>query len=289
MLAWLLGASEVLALALADLIPARARGVVALTPDTLTTAQAGQRVHLVLAADSLLQHRLDLPDTARIPNPAWLCARLEAASPWELSACLWDTRPAAGGLDLAILPLSPVVEAERLLTLQGARLVEVSAGHFWFRRDTAQLRRWRDRLALTAGLMGVLALGLAGVGVQAFWQAQDRAAVSLSALEKSAARLKEGAGPAQAALALLQRKSGGFGLALSHLAQALPQDSYLTTLSATPQGIDISGQTLTPEGIIPALSADTVFATVNFAGPAAHDPVSGSYSFAIHATLGNLP
>lgn len=289
MLSWLLGASDVLALAIADLIPPRARGVVALTPDTLTSAQAGQRVNLVLAADSLLHHRLDLPDRSRTPNPAWLCARVEAVSPWELSACLWDTRRVSGGLDLAILPLSAVVEAERLLTLQGARLVEISAAHFWFRRDTAQLRRWRDRLALTAGLMGVLAMGLAFVGVEAFWQAQDRAEVSLSALKKSNARLKEGAGPAQAALALLQRKSGGFGLALSHLAQALPKDSYLTTLSATPQGIDISGQTLTPEGIIPALSADPVFATVNFAGPAAHDPVSGSYSFAIHATLGNLP
>lgn len=289
MLAWLLGASDVLALAIADLIPPRARGLVTLTPHTLTSAQAGQKVHLVLAADCLLQHPLDLPDKSRIPNPAWLSARVEAVSPWELTACLWDTRPAGGGLDLAILPLSAVVEAERLLTLQGARLVEVSAGRFWFRRDTAQLRRWRDRLALTAGLMGVLAIGLAFVGVQAFSQAQDRAEVSLSALEKSNARLKEDAGPAQAALALLPHKSGGFGLALSHLAQALPQDSYLTTLSATALGIDISGQTLTPEGIIPALSADPVFPTVNFAGPTTHDPISGSYSFAIHATLGNLP
>ncbi|MEI6800174.1 MAG: PilN domain-containing protein [Pseudomonadota bacterium] len=153
----------------------------------------------------------------------------------------------------------------------------------------AQLRRWRDRLALSVGLVTVLALGMAGVGLQAMWQAQDRAALSIAALDRSSQRLKEGAGPAQAALALLQRKSGSLALALAHLAQALPQDSYLTTLSATGAEIDLSGQTLTPEGIIPALSADPVFATVNFAGPAAHDPASGSYSFAIHATLGALP
>jgi len=289
MLTWLLNASDVLALAAQDLIPARLRGLVCLTPDTLSQARKGQSVQLVLAADGLLQHRIDPPDQSRRTNPAWLSSRIEALSPWEPDACLWDTRPLGAQLDLAILPLAPVVEAERLLTLQGARLAEVRAGRFWFRRDVAQLRRWRDRLALSVGLVTVLALGMAGVGLQAFWQAQDRESLSLAALDRSSQRLKEGAGPAKAALALLQRKSGSLALALAHLAQALPQDSYLTTLSATGAEIDLSGQTLTPEGIIPALSADPVFATVNFAGPAAHDPASGSYSFAIHATLGALP
>ena len=289
MITWLLGASEVLVLALHDLIPARARGLVTLTADTLSDARAGQRVHLVLPQEALLQHHLDRPDQGRSTNSAWLSARLEALSPWDLDACLWDTQPALNGLDLAILPLARVTEAERILTLQGARLVELRAGRFWFRRDAARLRRWRDWLALTAGLVTVLGLGLAAVGMQAFWQAQDRADLSVSALAQSSARLKEGAGPAAAALALLQRKSGSLGLALSHMAQALPEDSYLTTLSATPQAIDISGLSLRPEGIIPSLSADPLFATVNFAGPAAHDPVSGSYSFAIHATLGALP
>lgn len=289
MLTWLLSASNTVALGVQSVIPARARGLVALTQETLSQATAGQRVHLVLPVERLLRHRLDLPEQGRSANPAWLTARIESVSPWDLDACLWDTRPAGGHLDLAILPLAPVVEAERILTLQGAHLAEVRAGHFWFRRDGVQLRRWRDRLVLSVALVTVLALALAGVGVQAFWQAQERGALSLASVARSAARLKEGAGPAQAALALLQRKSGGVALALSHLAAALPQDTYLTTLSATADGIDISGQTLTPEGIIPSLSADPVFATVNFAGPAAHDPVSGRYSFAIHATLGALP
>ena len=289
MLTWLLNASEVLALAVQNLMPARLRGQVSLTIDTLALARSGQSVHLLLTADGLLVHRIDLPDQSRRANPAWLSARIETLSPWEPDACLWDTCLAGSKLDLAILPLAPVAEAERLLTLQGARLVGVSAGRFWFRRDIAQLRRWRDRLALSVGLVTVLALALASVGLQAFWQAQDRATLSVAALDRSSERLKEGAGPAQAALDLLQRKSGSLALALAHLAQALPQDSYLTTLSATREGIDLSGHTLTPEGIIPALSADPVFATVNFAGPAAHDLVSGSYSFSIHTTLGALP
>lgn len=288
MLTWLRDACDVLTLAAQDLIAADRRGLVALTPDNLSSARSGQRVHLVLPAASALHHALELPDQSRSTDPAWLLARVEALSPWELDACLWDARPQAGKLHLGILPLAAVKEAERLLTLQGAQLAEVRAGHLWFRRDSLQQRRWSHRLMLMAGLVSVLALGLAGVGVEIFWQAQDRTALSVEALDKSAARLKEGAGPAQAALDLLHRKSGSMALALSHLANVLPQDSYLTTLSATAQGIDISGQTLTPEGIIPALSADPVFATVNFSGPAAHDPVKGSYSFAIHATLGVL-
>ena len=40
-------------------------------------------------------------------------------------------------------------------------------------------------------------------------------------------------------------------------------------------------KTARPEVIIPALVADKIFAEVDFAGPAAHDPDSGSYSFTI--------
>ena len=289
MLIWLLSASEVIALAAMDLVPARMRSRVILTPKDLLRARPGESVHLVLPEGGLLQHRIALPDHPHRANHTWLFARIDALSPWEQDAFLWGTKLGPDHLDLAILSLARITEAEQVLTQRGARLAEVSAGGFWFRRDATQLRRWRDRLALTVGLVCVLGLGVAVVGVQAFWQANERAEVSLSALNKSAARLKEGAGPAQAALALLQLKSGGFGLALSHLAQSLPQESYLTTLSATPRGIDISGKTLTPEGIIPALSVDPVFATVNFAGPAAHDAVSGSYTFAIHVTMGELP
>ncbi len=161
-------------------------------------------------------------------------------------------------------------------SLSALWVAKVSAGPFWFRRDMAQLRHWRDRLALSVGLVTVFALGLEGVGVQAFWQAQDRATLSMAALDWSSECLKVGAELAQAALALLQRNSGSQALVLAHLAQTLPQDSYLTTLLAT------------SEGIIPAISADPVFATVNFAGPAAHDLVSGSYSFSIHTILGAL-
>ena len=289
MFTWLLGASHVLALALQDIIPPQARGVVTLTPDTLVRAKAGQRVHLVLPEPSVLQHRLDLPSQGHSINPAWLSARVEALSPWELNACLWDARLVSNQLELAIIHLAPVAKADSFLILQGARLVEVSAKCFWFRRDAVQLRRWRGRLVLMMGLVTVLALGLAGFGVQAFLQAQDRAEWSLSALERSAARLKEGAGPAQAALALLQRKSGSVSLALSHLAEALPKDSYLTNLFVTSEGLEIVGQTLTPERIIPSLSTDPIFATVNFAGPAVRDPDTNTYSFSIQATLGVLP
>ena len=289
MLNWLLIASEVLVLAALNLVPTRARGRVSLTPETLSRAKAGEIVQLVLPEDGLLQHRLTLPDKRRSDNRAWLSARIETLSPWEQNAFLWDSKPNPDHIDLAILPLAPVTDAERILTQIGARLAEVRVGQFWFRRDTAQLRRWRDRLALSVGFVTVLALGLTGVGVQGFWQAQDRSEVSLAALERSEARLKEGAGPAQAALALLERKSRSVALALSHLAQALPQDSYVTTLSAKDEGIDISGQTQKPDGIIPSLSAYPVFATINFAGPASHDPVTGSFSFAIQATLGALP
>jgi hypothetical protein len=131
----------------------------------------------------------------------------------------------------------------------------------------------------------LVALGRAGLGIDRGLQAQDRAVLADAALERSVQRLKAGAGPAQAALALLAQKQGSLAQALSHLAAALPQDSFLTTLSVTPESFEISGQTAAPEGIIPALSLDPLFGSVDFAGPAAHNPDDGSYTFSIRGKL----
>lgn len=285
MLAWLLTACETLAKRAQDRVPPRLRGLVEVSHDSLHRARAGQGVHLLLPPESVLQQRFDLADKGVAATPTWLAARVEAVSPWDRDACLWDSRVEGNSLWLAILPLRLVTEAETVLTAQGARLAEVAADGFRFRRDGAQVRRWRDRLALSAGLITCGALGLGMLGIEAGLQAQDRAGVAEAALARSAARLAEGAGPAQAALALLPRKKASVALALSHLAQALPQDTYLTTLSVTAEGFEISGQTTAPEGIIPGLSADSSFANVDFAGPAAHDPDTGAYTFTIRGTL----
>ncbi|MBI1171977.1 hypothetical protein GC209_11285 [bacterium] len=285
MFAWLLSAAETLALALQRIVPPGLRGLDVLTPDTLARVQPGRAVRLVLPESGLLQQRLDLPAAEARPSPTWLAARIEALSPWETQACLWDARAGGRVLDLAVIPLRPVQEAEAALTAQGARLAEVVAGPYRFRADTVQLRRWRDRVALIFGLVLLVALGLAGLGGEMSLQAQDRAATAEAALQRSIARLKEGAGPAQAALGLLPRKTASLTGALSHLAAALPQDSFLTTLSVTPEGFEISGRTQRPDGIIPALSADPLFAQVDFAGPAARDPDSGSYTFTIRGKL----
>ncbi len=297
---WLLDAAEVLALALQKAVPARLRGLVRVPQASLAQAsfaqashsvesldpvRPGQAVQLVLAVQNLLQQRLDLPKAETAPNAAWLAARVEALSPWDKDACLWDARVSGGAVHLALIPLRPVIEAEAALARQGGRLAEVVGAGFTFRRDTVQLRRWRDRIAVSVVLATGLALAGAALGVQMAMQAQDRSTVAEAALARQAARLKEGAGPAQAALALLPRKGASVALALSHLAAALPHDSYLTTLSVTLDGFELSGQTAAPEAIIPALSADKTFAAVDFAGPAARNPDTGSYTFTIRGKL----
>lgn len=303
---WLLIPAERVAIALQRVVPARLRGLQRLTPQALDRAGPGLTgsgsarprlpVQLVLPEQGLLQQRLDLPKGETTPNPGWLAARVEALSPWDRDACLWDARVEAGVVHLALIPLHPVAEAEAALARQGVRLAEVVSGPFRFRHDRVQVRRWRDRLALAAALVTSLALGLGGMGVQFGRQAQDRTALADATLARTAARLAEGAGPAQAALDLLQLKGASVALALAHLARALPQDSYLTTLSVTAHQVadgtaagaagafELSGQTAQPEAIIPALSADSAFAEVDFAGPAARNPDSGSYSFTIRGT-----
>ncbi len=282
---WLLEAAAALALALQKVTPARLRGLDRLQQDDLARAIPGRAVQLLLPDQSLLQQRFDLPKGETAPNPVWLAARVEALSPWDRDACLWDAKVAGGVVKIALIPLRPLAEAEAALARQGGRLAEVVGAGFCFRRDTVQLKRWRDRIALAVVLLTGLALGLTGLGVQFALQAQDRTTVAEAALDRSAQRLKEGAGPAQAALALLPRKAASVGLALSHLAAALPQDSYLTTLSVTADGFELSGQTAAPEAIIPPLSADTTFAEVDFAGPAARNPDTGSYTFTIRGKL----
>ena len=282
---WLLEAAEALALALQRAVPARLRGLDPLPLADLSRAKPGNGVQLVMPEASLFRHRLDLPQGEAAPNPGWLAARVEAISPWDKDACLWDARISGGAVHLALIPLRPVAEAEAALARQGGRLAEVVGAGFRFRSDTVQVKRWRDRIAVTVVLGTGLALGLAALSVQLALQAQDRTSVAEAALDRSALRLKEGAGPAQAALALLPRKVSSVGLALSHLAGALPTDSYLTTLSLTADGFELSGQTAAPEAIIPALSADPGFDQVDFAGPAARNPDTGSYSFTIRGKL----
>jgi Tfp pilus assembly protein PilN len=282
---WLLDAAQVLALALQSAIPARLRGLDRVREADLDSVGPGRAVQLILPEESLLQQRLDLPKGETAPGPVWLAARVEALSPWDRDACLWDARVAGGAVHLALIPLRRVTVAEAALTAQGGRLAEVVGAGFCFRRDRVQTRRWRDRLALGIGLGTILALALAALGVQMALQAQDRTLVAEAALDRSAARLKECAGPAQAALALVPRKAASVALALTHLAAALPQDSYLTTLSVNADGFELTGQTAAPEAIIPALSADPTFAEVDFAGPAARNPDTGSYSFTIRGKL----
>jgi general secretion pathway protein L len=282
---WLLEAAEALALALQSAIPPQLRGLDRVPPEALAGGKPGRAVQLVMPEQSLLQQQLDLPKGESAPNPVWLAARVEALSPWDKDACLWDARVSGGAVHLALIPLRPVAEAEAVLARQGGRLAEVVGAGFCFRRDRVQLKRWRGRLALAVVLVTAIALALAALGAQMALQAQDRTTVAEAALDRSAQRLKEGAGPAQAALALLPRKGASVALALSRLAGALPQDSYLTTLSVIADGFELSGQTAAPDAIIPALSADPNFAEVDFAGPAARNPDTGSYSFTIRGKL----
>lgn len=285
MIKLLLSAAETLAVALQDILPPQNRGLDALTPDRLDQARPGRAVQLVLPSAILLQQELELPKGETTPTPNWTAARVEALSPWESHACLWDAKVSGRKIRLAVIPLRPVQDAEAALAARGQRLAEVVAQGFRFRRDAGQVQRWRDRVALAAVLVTLSALGLAGLGVDAALQAEDRTNLAEAALQRSVQRLKEGAGQAQAALALLQKKQGSTALALSRLAAALPQDSFLTTLAVTSDGFEISGQTAKPEGIIPALSADPLFAAVDFAGPAARNPDNGSYTFSIRGRL----
>ncbi len=286
MFAWLLSAAETLAIALQNVVPPGLRGLDVLTTETLEQARPGRAVQLMLPANCLLRKELEIAAGERAPNLNWLAARVEALSPWDQNACLWDVRVSGRRINLALIPLRAVEEAESFLSAKGLRLAEVVAqGGFRFRRHFTQLRRWRDRLALSSFLMTLLAMVLAGLGANIALQEHDRAALADAAVQRTAARLKEGTGPAQAAKALLQRKTDSVALALTHLAAALPQDSYLTMLSVTADGFEISGQTERPEGIIPALSADPVFGHVDFAGPASRNADSGSFTFTIRGKL----
>jgi hypothetical protein len=283
MFASLLAAADRLALALQQAVPPRLRGVAALAPGHLAAARAGQAVRLELPEDMVLSETLDPPPGG--VTPSWTLARVEAFSPWEVEACLWQLHQGADGLRLGLIPLRVVEEAGVALQTSRARLAEVVAGPFVFRKDDVQLRRWRDRVLLAASVVTLLGLGLGALGLTMAGQAGDRQALAETALARNAARLAAGAGPAQAALALLPRKASSLGLALSHLAASLPQDSYLSTLQVTAEGFEISGQTARPEAIIPALATDPAFAGVDFAGPAARDPDTGSYSFTIRGKL----
>lgn len=284
MRAWVLEPAACLARALQDRVPPRWRGLDRLGPDRLDQAMPGRGVQLVLPDSLLLRQSLDPPQAGGALPPGWLEARIEALSPWEREACLWALHRRGGGLELALIPARPVQEAEAALTARGARLAEVVAGAHVFRRDGPQERRWRDRLVLGVLALTLAGLGLAGLGLHLGLQAQERAALAQTSLARSLARIQAGAAPAAAALDLVPRKGQSLALALARLAAALPEDSFLTGLAVVGPSFDISGQSARPEAIIPALSAETAFSAVDFAGPAARNPDSGGYSFTIHGT-----
>lgn len=171
MFATLFTAAETLAVALQRQLPPWWRGLDGVKLQAVDKVRPGRVVQLILPSEMVLDQSFDLPSGGA--SPGWLVARVGAVSAWAKEACLWDVKPSGAQVRLGIVPLRPVQLAEREIAARGATLAEVVAGPYRFRNDLGQVKRWRDRILLTVGLVSSVALGLAGLGYQLASDAQD--------------------------------------------------------------------------------------------------------------------
>lgn len=271
-------------------VPPRLRGIVVAGPDLEPGALPRvAKVRLDLPEQSLLRRDLDLPAMAAERRAGWIQARLEEISPWAAGAFYWaEAGETDGKLALVLTAAEPVRVLADRLAAGGRRLVEVTAGPVWLVEDAAAEARQVRRLVAVWLVVLALGLGLAVWGWTRIGAAEAATALAEARLEKLVSAATTTSAASQAARELLGLKTDGASLAtaLDRLAGSLPLDSYLETLRLAPTEFQISGRSVAPEAIIPALEGTGGFVGVDFAGASSRDATSGLYSFTLTGRTG---
>jgi general secretion pathway protein L len=294
-----------------ELVRADTKG---LQPPAFAQAVEGRDIDIVLPPDELLVRTLDpLPPESRQYLDGIVRHQLERVVPWRADNVLftYKTAPVGAGDNRLLVTVAatarnlhaPLFAALANLSPRRIRLlypaVERAGGDVAIPLEQAGTGgQHRERLRL--GVMGALgALVLVAVGGLAwlmFTDARTSSALEATQTEVDDLRKKLTArGPQnptgdREAQAILARKRAqpAVVLALDKLAEALPDDTWLTEFSINPEGqLRITGTSQNVADLVPQIEAASVFSDATFFSPTTRLPSGEGDRFHLQMKLKN--
>lgn len=282
-----------------------------LAPAELATRLRNRDVDLVLSADEVLVRTLDpLPGESRRYLDSIVHHQLERVVPWRADDVLHTYRagPAEGGSDrlsVTVIATARSMHAQLLDAVRGLRPREIRL----LCRDApfggeaiaipvdhgaaaaARQARLRGRVAAAVSLLIIAVLGGAGLLGWVLYRTDAEMAVLAQDIAQQRQRLMAArpSAPAkdQDLKAMIERrwKTPFAVLALDALAQALPDDTWLTDLRLSENRLRMTGTSQNVPELVPLIQASPAFADATFFAPTARLPGGQGDRFHLEARL----
>ena len=288
----------------------QAGDVTRLTPPQAASALKQRDVDLVLPADGLLIRTLDpMPVESRSYLDGIVRHQLERLVPWRTDDVLHSYQVAPVGarddrLIVTIAATARSMHARALAALSALSPGELrllyqnvpqTGGDIAIRVDdnsVALARLRRIRRGVVMALAVLLMISAAGFGVLAY--TGNQAAESLATAEQSASELRQrlaARGPQRLlgrdfeAIVARKRAAPIAVAAIDALADALPDDTFLTELRIAEGRIRMTGVSRNVAELVPLIEASPLFAEATFFAPTARLPNSQGDRFHLEARL----
>lgn len=277
--------------------------------DVLARLPKARRKSAVLqvSPDLLLQREVELPLAAERDLKRVVAYEMDRLTPFRADEVLWtcvagrrDTARSRLHVCVTVIPsvrMQPFLAALKLVGLRpvrieaegattGRRAIPLGAEPTHDTRLGARI----DACALAVcGGLAVAAAALPFVLQSVAWSGIDAEIEAMRPRVVEAERLRTSIASSATtadAIATARNQVSTPLQAIALLTDALPDDTYLTTLSARHRKLIIGGRSMAAARLIGAMAAHPMLQNPTFTGPVIRDETSGGETFSIRADLG---
>ena len=257
--------------------------------------------------DLLLEQEVILPMSAEPELKRVVAYEMDRLTPFRADEVLWtclagqrDTARGRLHVRLTFVPLRRVEPLLAALRLAGIAPVRIEAGSTVQSRrviplaDDRPARRWLGPRADAYAMGGCGVLAAAAIALPFILQsiALTRIDARIEAVKPQVAAIekvrKQIATTAAAGdVILAARKQVGSPLqSIALVTEALPDDTYVTTLSLRERKVSVSGRSAAAARLIGAMTANPLIHGPAFIAPVVRDETNGGQMFSIRAELG---
>ena len=266
------------------------------------------RLSLRVPPAMVLERSLVLPLAAEADLTRIIAYEMDRQTPFRAEDVIWtcrveqrDTVRRQLHIHLAVLPRVPIQPALDALKRAGRSPASIETDAAPASRITLKLLpaaapgalsgRRAERLALACCALLASAAIATPFAHQSLAFARidariDAVRPQVAVAEKLRARLRAGAAAADA-LATARNQLGLALEALTVLTEVLPDDTYLTTLSAHQRAFTFNGRSAAAARSLGAMAAHPLIRNPVFTGPVVRDEVNGGETFSIRAEIGH--
>lgn len=244
----------------------------------------------------LLRRVVRVPPAARAQATSFIGFQIDRITPFPRDELLWSvaptegTSPKDGSLDLTLTPRAPLQPWLDALRAAGIRPVSLSAGEgagaAVITLENGARLATRTRMVLFASAMALLvSLPFLRQAYVAHRLNNEIAALSSDRLLAETLRQRlEALTSGAAVIDQASRRHGTALTVLGDLTEALPDDTYLDSLTWKTGQLSIDGQSGQASHLITRLDRTRSIHGPSFTGPVLHLPNQRADSFSIHAT-----